>query len=166
MDKLKLIKVGQLSPEEIAEIEEEVSHYEHKQAASIETLKIIQKYRGWVSDDCLNAAARLLEMPATELEGVATFYNLIFRKPVGRHVIMVCDSVSCWIKGCERVRRKLKKKLNIDYGQTTIDGEYTLLPVVCQGACDRAPVMLVDGALKTDLNDSMIDQIITKHSEG
>lgn len=166
MDRLKPIKVGQLSPQEIAEIEAEVSHYEHKQAASIEALKIVQKHRGWVSDDSLKAVAQLLEISAAELEGIATFYNLIFRSPVGRNVIMVCDSVSCWIKGCEQVRRKLKKKLNIDYGQTTADGEYTLLPVVCQGACDRAPVMLVDGELKTDLNDSKIDQIITKHSEG
>lgn len=166
LNQLEPTKVEQLSPVEIAEIEKEASHYEYKQAASIEALKIIQKYRGWVSDDCLKAAARLLEISPAELEGVATFYNLIFRSPVGKHVIMVCDSVSCWIKGCEQVRRKLREKLNIDYGQTTTDGQYTLLPVVCQGACDRAPVMLIDGELETHLDEGKIDQIIMKRSEG
>lgn len=155
-------EITALSAQEIAEINEEASHYEQKQAASIEALKIIQEHRGWVSDDSLKAAAKLLEMSPAELEGVATFYNLIFRQPVGKHVIMLCDSVSCWILGCERMGDKLKSALQIEYGQTTSDGEFTLLPVPCQGACDRAPVMLVDGELETHLDEEKIDQIIAR----
>jgi len=153
-------QISALSAEEIAEINEEASHYEQRCAASIEALKIIQKHRGWVSDQSLKEAAALLKMSAAELDGVATFYNLIFRQPVGKNVIMLCDSVSCWIMGCERIRSKLSEALQIDYGQTTSDGEFTLLPVPCQGACDRAPVMLVNGDLETHLDEEKIDRII------
>ncbi len=155
-------KLPVLSPEEIAEIESEASHYEQKQAASIEALKIVQKHRGWVSDESLKAAAELLEMSPAELDGVATFYNLIFRRPVGKKVVLLCDSVSCWIMGCDAIKDTLSEHLGIDYGETTADGEYTLLPVACQGACDRAPVMLVNGELETHLDADKIKQIIVR----
>ena len=154
-------QISALSPEEIAEIEAEASHYEQKQAASIEALKVIQKYRGWVSDESLKAAADLLDMSPAELDGVATFYNLIFRQPVGKHVVMLCDSVSCWVMGCDQAAKKLKSSLGVEYGETTEDGEFTLLPVTCQGACDKAPVMLVDGELETHLTEEKIEQIIS-----
>lgn len=155
-------KIAALSPDEIAEIEAEASHYERKQAASIEALKVVQKHRGWVSDESLKAVAEILEMSPAELDGVATFYNLIFRQPVGKKVIMVCDSVSCWILGCDKLAAQLKQKLGIDYGETSADGEYTLLPVTCQGACDRAPVMLVNGELNTHLDEQKINELIGK----
>jgi len=155
-------KIAALSPDEIAEIEAEASHYERKQAASIEALKVVQKYRGWVSDESLKAVAELLEMSPAELDGVATFYNLIFRQPVGKKVIMLCDSVSCWILGCDQLAAQLKQQLGIDFGQTSSDGEYTLLPVTCQGACDRAPVALVDGELQTHLDQQKINEIVGK----
>ncbi|MCB1662743.1 MAG: NADH-quinone oxidoreductase subunit NuoE [Pseudomonadales bacterium] len=149
-----------LSAAEIAEIKTEASHYEQPQAASIEALKIVQKYRGWVSDESVKAIAQLLQMSPAELDGVATFYNLIFRRPVGKHVLMLCDSVSCWIMGCDGVGAQLKKQLGIEFGETTADGQFTLLPVTCQGACDRAPVMLVDGALETHLDVDKINAIL------
>jgi NADH-quinone oxidoreductase subunit E len=158
--------INALSPQEIAEIEAEASHYEQKQAASIEALKIIQKHRGWVSDESLKAAADLLDMSPAELDGVATFYTLIFRRPVGKHVIMLCDSVSCWVMGCEGIREQLQKSLGVGYGETTADGEFTLLPVTCQGACDCAPVMLVDGELERHLDEDKVKQIIAHYSEG
>jgi len=158
--------INALSPQEIAEIEAEASHYEQKQAASIEALKIIQKHRGWVSDESLKAAADLLDMSPAELDGVATFYTLIFRRPVGKHVIMLCDSVSCWVMGCEGVREQLQKSLGVGYGETTTDGEFTLLPVTCQGACDCAPVMLVDGELERHLDEDKVKQIIAHYSDG
>lgn len=155
-------KIAVLSEQEIAEIEAEASHYEQKQAASIEALKVVQEHRGWVSDESLKAVAEILEMSPSELDGVATFYNLIFRRPVGQHVIMLCDSVSCWIMGCDKIATQLKDSLGIDYGETTVDGQFTILPVTCQGACDRAPVMLVDGQLETHLDREKIKQILEK----
>jgi NADH-quinone oxidoreductase subunit E len=98
-------------------------------------------------------------MSSEDLEGVATFYNLIYRRPVGEKVILFCDSVSCWICGCDNIKKKLSERLNVDYGQTTNDNLYTLLPVPCLGACDRAPVMMVGDDLLTNLTEDSIDQL-------
>ena len=149
-----------LSDEERREIEAEVAIYPQKRAACIEALKVVQQHRGWVSDEALDEVAELLEMTPDELDGVATFYNLIFRKPVGRHVILICDSVSCWIMGYDNLRGHLRSRLGIDLGETTADGRFTLLPSVCLGACDRAPVMMVDDDLHLDLTPERIDQIL------
>jgi NADH-quinone oxidoreductase subunit E len=142
-----------LSAEELKEIEHELSHYEQPSAATIEALKIVQKHRGWVSDEAVKDIAEKLKTSAADVDSVATFYNLIFRKPVGRHVIFQCDSVSCHIMGADALRAKLEKKLGIKPGQTTPDNRFTLLPIVCLGTCDRAPAMLVDQTLHRDLED-------------
>lgn len=152
-----------LSPEEQREIEAEFAHYPNKQAVSIDAMKIVQKHRGWVSDDCLKDIAELLEMSADELDGVATFYNLIFRKPVGRHVVMVCDSVSCWIMGYDRLRRELTSRLGVQMGETTADGRFTLLPIVCLGACDHAPTLMVDADLHHDVDPQKLDSVLDKY---
>ena len=92
-----------LTREEYAEIEEEFAHYRQKRGACIEALKTAQRHHGWVSNESLSDLADFLEMTTEELDGVATFYSHIFRKPVGRHVIMVCTSVSCWVMGYEQI---------------------------------------------------------------
>jgi NADH-quinone oxidoreductase subunit E len=140
-----------LTAEEVKEIEHELSHYERPSAATIEALKIVQKHRGWVSDDAVKAIADKLQTSAADVDSVATFYNLIFRKPVGRHVIFVCDSVSCYVMGHDGLRAKLESRLGIKYGQTTPDNRFTLLPICCLGTCDRAPAMLIDQDLHRGL---------------
>ncbi|HVB28363.1 MAG TPA: NADH-quinone oxidoreductase subunit NuoE [Terriglobia bacterium] len=152
-----------LSPEERQEIEAEIAHYPDKRAVCIDAMKVVQQHRGWVSDEALRDVAELLEMSVDELDSVATFYNLIFRKPVGRHVIMVCDSVSCWIMGYDRVREHLTTRLGIKLGETTPDGRFTLLPIVCLGTCDHAPAMMVDSDLHRDLDTEKIDSILEKY---
>jgi len=152
-----------LSAEEIKEIEHELSHYEQPSAATIEALKIVQKHRGWVSDEAVKAIAERLKTSAADVDSVATFYNLIFRKPVGRHVIFVCDSVSCYVMGYDGLRAKLEKKLGIKYGQTTADKRFTLLPICCLGTCDRAPAMLVDQDLHRgleNLDEATLDELL------
>ena len=146
--------ITNLSPEEIAEIEHEIALVPRRDGAAIDAMLVVQKHRGWVSDESLKAIAHLLEMSAEELEGIATFYNLIFRKPVGEKVILLCDSVSCWLRGYEDVKQRRSETLGIEYGETTADGRYTLLPVPCRGACDRAPVMMVGDELHTHLGES------------
>ena len=150
----------QLTQAEIDEIEHEMTLYPDKRAVGLEALKIVQKHQGWVSDESLLAIARYLEIPAADLEGVATFFNLIYRKPVGRHVMLFCDSVSCWIMGCESLREHIKAKLDIDFGQTSQDGDFTLIPVPCLGDCDRAPVMMVGPDLHRNLTPEKINRII------
>jgi NADH-quinone oxidoreductase subunit E len=142
-----------LSPAEAKEIEHELAHYEQPSAATIEALKIVQKHRGWVSDEAVKDIAEKLGTSAADVDSVATFYNLIFRKPVGRHVIFQCDSVSCHIMGADGLRAKLESKLGVKMGQTTADKRFTLLPIVCLGTCDRAPAMLVDQDLHRNLED-------------
>ncbi len=149
-----------LSSDERREIEAELAHYPTKRAVAIDALKIVQRHRGWVSDEGLADVGALLEMSLDELEGLATFFNLIFREPVGRHVILVCDSVSCWVMGFDAVRARLSERLGIVPGGTTADGRFTLLPVVCLGACDRAPVLMVDGDLHERVEPDKIDGIL------
>ena len=103
-------------------------------------------------------------MSIDELEGIATFYNLIYRRPVGKKVILFCDSVSCWICGCEKAKEKVSDVLKIGYGETTTDEKYTLLPVPCLGACDRAPVMMVGDELITNLDDAKIEATFNQAS--
>lgn len=152
-----------LSEEERTEIEAEAAHYPVKQAVCIDAMLIIQKHRGWVSDESLRDLGELLGMTLTDLDGVASFYNLIRRKPVGRHVAMVCDSVSCWIMGYDRVRDHMCSRLGIVPGETTSDQRFTLLPIVCLGACDRAPAMMIDGNLHTDVDPAAVDSILAQY---
>ncbi len=153
-----------LTAEEKKEIEAEFPHYEQKRAVSVEALKIVQRHRGWVSDEALVAVAEFLEMTPAELDAVATFYNLIFRKPVGKHIILVCDSVSCWIMGYERILEHLQDRLGIVLGETTADGVFTLLPIVCLGACDQAPAMMIDEELYGNLDPAKIDEILANYT--
>ena len=152
-----------LTAEEQREIEREFAHYPCKQAVSIDAMKIVQRHRGWVSDEAIRDIAQFLEISATDLDSVATFYNLIFRRPVGRHVIMVCDSVSCWIMGYRRLRDHLTDKLGVRMGETTPDTRFTLLPIVCLGCCDRAPALMIGDDLHTNLDppqkvDAVLEQ--------
>jgi NADH-quinone oxidoreductase subunit E len=153
-----------LTPEEREEIEAEAAHYPDRKSVTIDAMRIVQRRRGWVSDETLRELAEFLEMTPDDLDGIATFYNLIYRKPVGRHVIKVCDSVSCWIMGSGRIREHLIKQLGIGMGETTPDGRFTLLPIVCLGACDHAPVMMVDDDTHLDLTPEKIDRILEQYS--
>jgi NADH-quinone oxidoreductase subunit E len=150
-----------LTEEEIKEIDQELEHYEQKRAACVEALKIIQQHRGWVSDESIQDIAEHLDMSPEELDNVATFYNLIFRKPVGKHVILICDSISCWIMGYDNIRDHLFNRLGINnLGETSSDGQFTLLPIPCLGTCDHAPAMMIDTELYKDLDPEKIDAIL------
>jgi NADH-quinone oxidoreductase subunit E len=105
-----------LSETEIEAINHEVSVVPYKKAAVIEALKIVQNQRGWISDESVEAVAEHLEMSPAEVDSVATFYNLIFRKPVGRHVILLCDSISCYVMDYQKIYEGLQQQLNIKFG--------------------------------------------------
>lgn len=139
--------INALSIEEIEAIETEVAHLPDRESAAIEALMIVQRARGWVSDASLHAVAELLGMSDAALDSIATFYNLIHRQPVGKHVVLVCDSVSCFVMDGEGLRQRVSTSLGIDLGETTADNAFTLLPIVCLGACDRAPVLMIDDQL-------------------
>ncbi len=138
-------------------------HAEQKRAAGTDALKLVQKRFGYISDRHLAEVAALLEMTPAELDGVATFYNLIFRRPVGRHVILLCDSVACWVMGEAAARAQIRDRLGIKPGETTADGRFTLLPIVCLGHCDHAPAMMVDEDQYGDLDAARLDAILERY---
>jgi NADH-quinone oxidoreductase subunit E len=143
----------------------ELATAETKQSACIEAMQIVQKYHGWISDETLLSIADFLEMTPDELDGVATFYNHIYRKPVGKYVIMICDSVTCWILGYENLLAHLKSRLGVGLGETSADGMFSLVPVQCLGCCDKAPAFMIDDALFTNLDADKIDEIIRRYRE-
>ena len=152
-----------LTNEEIHEIEEAIKQVPVKKAACIEALKIVQEHRRWVSDESLKEVAAYMSMSPEELDSVATFYNLIFRRPVGRHIILLCDSISCWVMGYDTILQHLTKTLGIKYGETSADGRYTLLPNPCLGTCDCAPALMIDNDLYRNLTIEQLDEILKKY---
>lgn len=152
-----------LTEEEQEAIEQEKHHYEDPRAASIEALKIVQKKRGWVEDGAIYAIADLLGIPASDVEGVATFYSQIYRQPVGRHIIRYCDSVVCHITGYQGIESEIIKLLQIAPGQTTADGRFTLLPTCCLGNCDKGPTMMIDEDTHSHVKPSDIQRLLEQY---
>lgn len=152
-----------ISDKERKEIEDMFPHVPYKKAVCIDALRIVQKYHGWVSDEAVKELSEIIEMSPDEIDSVATFYNNVFRKPVGRHVIMICDSISCWVMGYEQILEALKNKLSIKYGETTADNRFTLLPIVCLGNCDHAPTMIIDRDLHNDVTIDKLDEILERY---
>lgn len=153
-----------LGDAERAEIEHACHHYDDSRAASIDALKVVQRKHGWVPDAAIAQIAPLIGMSAAELDGVATFYNMIFRSPVGRHVIKVCDSVSCFLTGYDELKAAFEKQLGVGYGQTTPDGRFTLLPICCLGACDRGACIMIDDDLHGPLTPQDVPALLERYA--
>jgi NADH-quinone oxidoreductase subunit E len=152
-----------LTEEEIKEIQEEIKQYPYPAGACIDALKIVQHHRGWVSDDAVKAIAQLLSISNEEADGVATFYSRIYRKPVGRNVILICDSVSCMIMGYGSLYEFISSKLSIKFGETTSDGRFTLLPISCLGDCDNAPAMMINNDHFNMLTAEKVEELLEKY---
>jgi len=152
-----------LSESEREEIQRELPRYAHKRAMVPEALRIVQEHRGWVNDDGVKDVAEILAMSVDEIETIATAYNMIFRRPVGRHVILLCDNVSCWIMGSETLQSRIAERLHIGPGQTTPDNRFTLIPSACIGDCHEAPAMIIDGEIYGNLTPERIDEILERH---
>ena len=152
-----------LTTHEKHEIDEAIKLVPVRKAAGIEALKIVQEHRRWVSDESIKDITQYVGMSVEELDSVATFYNMIFRRPVGRHVILLCDSISCWVLGYENIQEYFKKTLGIGLGETTSDGRFTLLPNVCLGTCDCAPALMIDNDLHRNLSVDQLDEILKKY---
>lgn len=152
-----------LSEEVIKEIQEEIKQYPYPAVACIDALKIVQHHRGWISDESVKDIAQLLNISNEEVDGVATFYSRIYRKPVGRNVILICDSVSCMIMGYESLYEHISKKLGISFGGTTSDGRFTLLPNSCLGDCDNAPALMINNDHFNRITVEKIDELLKSY---
>ena len=134
----------------------------HPHELIVDLLRAIQSHHGWVPDDGVLLTAETLGILPIEVEEVATFYDKIFRRAVGRRVIHVCDSICCWSTGAEMITAHLKKSLGINLGETTADGMFTLLPTCCLGACGEAPAMMIGLTMHGFLTDEKIDEVLLK----
>jgi NADH-quinone oxidoreductase subunit E len=153
-------------PDELKEsLLKELDHVEYPRELAVDVMFAIQEHYGYLSDEGVQETAALLDMTPLEVEQLATFYTFIYREPVGKYVIHVCDSVVCWMDGYESVRDYLCQKLDIQPGETTPDGLFTLLTVCCIGYCDRSPAMLINKKAYGNLTAEKIDGILTKLKE-
>ena len=153
----------QMLPAELLEsLEKEIAEAEHPRELVVDVMFALQDHSGYLSDAALELAAQLLDMTPLEVEELATFYTFIFREPVGKYVIHVCDSVICWLEGQTSMQDYLCRKLNLEMGQTTKDGLFTLLPVCCIGYCDLSPAILINKKAYGPLTPEKLDQILEK----
>lgn len=143
-------------------LEKKIAHADHPRELVVDAMLALQEHYGYLSDEAVEEVAALLGMSPLEVEELATFYTFIYREPVGKFVIHVCDSVICWMDGYESVKDHLCKKLAIDLGGTTADGLFTLLPVCCIGYCDQSPAMLINRKVYGNLTPEKIDAILEK----
>lgn len=132
-----------------------------KQSALLAALLLTQEYNhGWLSEDLIHAVADFLAVSRVTVREVVSFYSLFDVSPVGKYKINVCTNVSCMLRGCDVIVQHLKKRLNIDFNQTTSDGKFTLKEVECLGACINAPVAQVGKHYWEDLTIEKVDQLL------
>ena len=115
-----------------------------KREKIVDVLWALQQQRGHIDDDAVRMAAAECDLTPQEVDEVATFYNLLLRRPAGRRQIYVCDSISCELRGAERLIAEIEQQLGAKMGEVTADGEFGLLPIVCLGHCEKAPCLLVN----------------------
>lgn len=130
--------------------------------AAVDVMKELQDHYGWLTDEAVREAADLLGLSTTQVDELATFYEMIYRRPVGKRVIHVCDSISCWAVGGETMLAHIARRLGIEPGETTGDGIFTLLPCCCLGNCGEGPTMMVGDTLYGRLTADSIDEILAR----
>ena len=130
--------------------------------AAVDVMKELQRHYGWLTDEAVGEAAELLGLTALQVEELATFYEMIYRRPVGKRVIHVCDSISCWAVGGETMLAHIAGRLGVEQGETTGDGMFTLLPCCCLGNCGEGPAMMIGDTLYGRLTAESIDEILAR----
>lgn len=140
--------------------------YPEKRSALIPALHLAQHEVGYLPNEVQQEVADLFGLDATEVHAIVTFYDMFFEKPVGKHIIHVCKNASCMLRGCDKILQNLCQKLGIKPGETTADGEFTVIASECLGACDKAPMMLVDDKVVGPVVESELNAIITDAKKG
>jgi len=147
-------------------ISEIAKRYPEKRSALLPALYVAQDQDGFVTDEAIHGIADILQVPPADVQGVATFYSMYYRRPVGRYVFQVCGTLSCALCGAEEIIRHLERKLGVKAGQTTPDGRFMFEVVECLGCCGNAPVMLFGDHYEQHLTPAKIDEIIDQLREG
>jgi NADH-quinone oxidoreductase subunit E len=140
----------------------DISESRHPREKIVDVMYALQNYYGYMTDEALQEAAELVAITPLEVEELATFYNFIYREPVGKYVIHVCDSTVCWMHDHQSMQEYLCHKLKVNLGEITPDGLFTVLPVCCLGYCDMAPAMMINRKVHGNLTPEKIDAILRK----
>jgi NADH-quinone oxidoreductase subunit E len=152
-----------LSQAVMDKVDKEAAKYPSRRAAVKSALRYCQEETGWVSSEVVTAVATHLGLEPIEVYEVATFYDMFYTEPGGRHRIRICTNVSCLLRGAETIVNHLKEKLEIEFGETSQDGRITLLEAECLGACGGAPMLVCGNQyfenLTKDKLDSLLDQL-------
>jgi NADH-quinone oxidoreductase subunit E len=151
-----------LTAERERELEEILSRYPTKMAATIPLLHLCQEQNGWVSDEVILFVSQKLDLPTSHVQGVVTFYTLFNQKPVGKHQVWVCKTLPCALRGGLDVLAHCEKKLGIHAGETTADGKVTLRTAECLASCGTAPMMQVDKEYLENLTTERVDEILDR----
>ena len=146
----------------LAEVEQVLARYPVRRSAILPVLWIAQREWGWLSPAALSLAARTVGLPEPEVFGIATFYTMYNMKPVGRHHLQVCMTLSCSLMGADRLFKHLERKLGIGHGGTTPDGRFTLRRVECLAACGGGPCMQVGLDYHENLDEAKVDALLEK----
>lgn len=143
-------------------VAEAISHYPVKRSAVLPLLWLAQRHWGWLSPAAMRLVARTLELNEPEVFGVATFYTMFNLKPVGRHHLQVCMTLSCSLMGSDRLFKHLERRLGVGHGETTADGRFTLRKVECLAACGYAPCLQVNLDYHENLDEAKVDALLEK----
>ncbi len=154
-----------LTEKQIEHFRRKAAALEHPKELVIDLLRAMQDNNGWVPDEGIELVAAIIDVPPVEVEEVATFYDKIYRLPVGKKVIHVCDSICCWSRGGEELAGALQKKLGVGFGGTTDDGVFTLLPTCCLGACGEAPAIMIGLKTYGHLTPETLDNVLAVERE-
>ena len=155
-------EVAEFSPAVVAEMESHLVKYppERKRSALIPLLFVVQRERGWVDNPGVNYLAKFLDLEVTDVWETATFYSMFNLRPVGRHHIQICKTLSCKIMGEPGITDHICHKLGIHAGETTADGKFTVTLVECLGSCGTAPMMQIGFDYHEDLTPEKVDKIL------
>ena len=149
-----------LSEAACRQIQTLISKYPKKRSALIPALRLAQDETGYISQETIGELARIFDLSPNEVHEVASFYTMLFRKPMGKYVIQVCTNISCMLCNAEEIVAHLTGKLGIGMGETTPDGKYSLLEVECLGSCGTSPVMQINEDYYEDLTPEKVDRIL------
>lgn len=137
-----------------------------RREAAVDVMKELQDHYGWLTDEAVREAADLLGLSTAQVDELATFYEMIYRRPVGSTVVHVCDSISCWAMGGETLLAHLAEKLGIAPGETSQDGMFTLLPCACLGMCGDGPAMMIGKKLYGNVTQERAMVILEEELQG
>jgi len=151
---------AEFPPEARQRIDRILARYPTKQAALLPVLWVAQETWGWISREASEEVARILDLTPAHVSGVLTFYTMYNLRPVGRHLLQFCTSISCHIAGAGRLLDQCRSRLGIDLGETTADGKFTMVEVECIAGCDRAPSMMINDTYYEPMDPARLDALL------